>query len=98
MNGLRVRQHLLLCIMNQRRRLRRPRPDAALERQRVTAMIHSSAYAGIEGEPGNIPDGTRGLSLDWRDLNAILLPLADLEDRQDGRAREEKGDVRELLA
>ena len=84
--------------MNQRRRLRRPRPDAALERQRVTAMIHSSAYAGIEGGSDNVPDGPRGLSLDWRDLNAILLPLADLEDRQDGCAREEEGDVRELLA
>ena len=98
MYGLLVRQHLLLCIMNQRRRLRRPRPDAALERQRVTAMIHRSAYAGIEGESGNTPDGPRGLSLDWRDLDAILLPLADLEDRQYGRAREEEGDVRELLA
>ena len=61
-------------------------------------MIHSSAYAGIEGKPDNVPDGSRGLSLDWRDLNAVLLPLADLKYRQDGRAREEEGDVRELLA
>ena len=98
MYGLLVRQRLLLCIMNQRRRLRRPRPDAALERQRVTAMIHSSAYAGLEGESDNVPDGPRGLSLNRRDFNAIFLPLADLENRQDGRAGEEEGDVRELLA
>ena len=45
-----------------------------------------------------VPDSPRRLTFYGIDFNSVLLPLPDVEDRQNRRAREEERHVSELFA